>query len=446
MRRQRIVILGAAGRDFHNFNVCFRDDASYKVVAFTAAQIPGITDRRYPPELSGALYPDGIPIRPEAKIEGLIQECDVHQVVLAYSDLHHLEVMHLASRALAAGADFVLLGPERTMLRATKPVIAVCATRTGCGKSPTCRYIARVLRGIGLRVVVVRHPMPYGDLLRERVQRFATLAEIDAASPTIEEREEYESWVAEGVVVYAGVDYQAILDRAQEEADVLLWDGGNNDFPFYRPDLWITVADAHRPGHETCYHPGETNFRAADIVLIHKVNTAPPQAVAAIRANAARLNPEARVLLAAIEVTAEDPDAIRGKRVLLIEDGPTLTHGGLTYGAGKVAAEQYGARRIVDPRPGAVGSIREVFATYPHLGHAIPAMGYSPEQLRDLEQTINRTRCDTVVIATPIDLRRVVKIDRPATRVRYELAEVEPEAIAEAIRVFAVRYESGETA
>jgi predicted GTPase len=286
--------------------------------------------------------------------------------------------------------------------------------------------------------------MPNGDLVRQRAQRFATLAEIDAAQPTIEEREEYEGWVAEGVVVHAGVDYAAILERAEPEADILLWDGGNNDFPFYRPDLWITVADAHRPGHELCYHPGETNFRAADIVLIHKVNTAPAPAVEAIRANAARLNPEARVLLAATEVTADDPAAIRGQRVLLIEDGPTLTHGGMAYGAGKVAAERYGARRIVDPRPYAVGSVRDVFATYPHLGDAIPAVGYSPEQLRDLEQTIDRAACDTVVIATPIDLRRVVKIDRSATRVRYELAEVEPDAIAEAIRVFAARYPTGE--
>jgi predicted GTPase len=429
-----VVIVGAAGRDFHNFNLCFRDDPDYEVVAFTAAQIPGIEGRRYPAELCGRLYPEGIPIAPEADLERIIAGERVRQVVLAYSDLSHAAVMHLASRALAAGADFTLLGPDRTMLPADRPVIAVCATRTGCGKSQTTRYIARMLRDMGKRAVVLRHPMPYGDLLRQRVQRFASAGAISAAEPTIEEREEYETYVAEGIVVYAGVDYQEVLARAQEEADILLWDGGNNDLPFLVPDLWITVADAHRPGHELFYHPGETNFRAAHLLLINKANTAPERAIAQIRLNACRLNPDAELAPVASDVTADDPVAIRGKRVLLVEDGPSLTHGGLPYGAGKAAAELFGAREIIDPRPYAVGSLRDLFHRYPHLGKTLPAVGYSPQQVRELEQTIHDAECDTVVIATPIDLRRVLTIRQPTTRVRYELREMKPGTLANAVR------------
>jgi predicted GTPase len=432
---RRVLILGAAGRDFHDFNAYFRDNERYEVVGFTAAQIPHISDRLYPPELAGPRYPKGIPIHPEAELEELVEKLGVHQVVLSYSDLKHEAVMSLASRALAAGAGFRLLGPGDTMLKSSLPVIAVCAVRTGCGKSQTCRYVARVLRANGRKPVVMRHPMPYGDLVRQRVQRFASTSDLDAQGDniTIEEREEYEPHIAEGTVVFAGVDYGAIQVAAEKEGDVILWDGGNNDLPFLRPDLWITLADPHRAGHELRYHPGESNFRAADVILINKADTAPEGAIAQIRANAARANPRAKVLVAASEVTADAPERIRGKRVLLVEDGPTLTHGEMPFGAGQVAATKYGAASIVDPRPFARGSLREVYAAFPHLGKLLPAMGYYREQVKDLEETIAAADCDTVVVATPIDLRHLVSIRQETTRVRYELVDMEGGTLAEEI-------------
>lgn len=435
---KRVLILGAAGRDFHDFNTCFRDDPGARVVGFTAAQIPDIAERRYPPSLSGELYPDGIPIDAEDELDAIIRARRVQQCILSYSDLKHEEVMALASRVLAAGADFGLLGPDRTMLRSSRPVIAVCAVRTGCGKSQTCRYIASRLRRAGLRVAVVRHPMPYGDLERMRVQRFAAMADLDAEGEniTIEEREEYEQHVAEGSVVYAGVDYREILSRAEAEADVILWDGGNNDLPFYRPKLWITLADPHRAGHELGYHPGEANFRSADVILINKADTAPEGALESIRANAARVNPRARVIAARSRVTAEHPERIRGKRVLLIEDGPTLTHGGMPFGAGKVAAEQYGASEIVDPRPHAVGSLKELYERFRHLTTELPAMGYYPEQIEELQRTIAASDCDTVVIATPIDLRHLIEIRQSTTRVRYDLEDMPGPTLGDAIEGF----------
>ena len=439
--RTRIVIMGAAGRDFHDFNVVFRSDPSYHVVAFTATQIPNIESRLYPPELAGPHYPDGIPIRPEADLEALVAEHRVEQAVLSYSDLNHQTVMHIASRVLAAGADFRLLGLEHSQLRSSKPVVAVCAVRTGCGKSQTSRYVARVLRAAGKKVVAIRHPMPYRDLSAQRVQRFADRADLDAAGDlvTIEEREEYEPHVANDTVVHAGVDYEAILAAAEAEADVIIWDGGNNDIPFVRPDLWLTVADPHRAGHETGYHPGEVNFRKADVVVINKADTADKGAIDAIRAAAAQLNPDAAVVVHDSTVTADDPEAIRDKRVLLIEDGPTLTHGEMPFGAGQVAADRYGARCVVDPRPAAQGSLAEVFARYRHMGKLLPAMGYYPEQVRELEETVRAVDCDSVVIATPIDLRRLIEFDRPATRVRYELADREPPTLAEAMAGFVGR-------
>jgi len=411
MSREKVLILGAAGRDFHDFNVRFRDDPSVEVVAFTATQIPKIDGRIYPPQLAGSHYPDGIPIRPEAELEDLIRSHGIERAILSYSDLPHVTAMNLASRVLAAGADFAILGPEHTWLRSSKPMVAVCAVRTGCGKSQTVRYVAERLRAAGKRVVAIRHPMPYGDLVAQRVQRFAT------------EREEYEPHVAAGTVVYAGVDYGAILAEAEKEADIILWDGGNNDLPFYRPDLWITVADPHRAGHETTYHPGETNFRAAHVILINKVDSAAAEDVDAVRAAAKALNPDARVVLASSEVTVDDEAAVRGKRVLLIEDGPTLTHGEMPFGAGQVAADRFGAAEVVDPRPVAKGSLAAVYAKFGHMGKLLPAMGYYPEQLAELEETIRAVDCDTVVVATPIDLTRLIQFDRPTTRVRYELAD-----------------------
>jgi predicted GTPase len=438
---RRVLILGAAGRDFHDFNAYFRENDRYEVVGFTATQIPHISDRLYPKELAGPRYPKGIPIHPEAELEELIRSLGVHQAVLSYSDLKHEAVMSLASRVLAAGAGFRLLGPGDTMLKSSLPVVAVCAVRTGCGKSQTCRYVARVLRAKGRRPVVMRHPMPYGDLVRQRVQRFASTADLDAQGDniTIEEREEYEPHIAEGTVVFAGVDYGAILAAAEKEGDVILWDGGNNDLPFLRPDLWITLADPHRAGHELRYHPGEANFRAADVILINKANTAPDGTIDQIRANAARANPRARVLVAASEVTAENPDRIRGKRVLLVEDGPTLTHGEMPFGAGQVAATKYGAASIIDPRPFARGSLRDVYAAFPHLGKLLPAMGYYREQVKDLEETIAAVDCDTVVIATPIDLRHLVKIRQETTRVRYELVDMEGGTLEEEVAQFVKR-------
>jgi predicted GTPase len=435
---ERIVIVGAAGRDFHDFNVVFRDDPSVRVVAFTAAQIPRIEGRRYPAALAGPHYPDGIPIEPEARLERLVSEHEATEVVFSYSDVTHEHVMHLASRALAAGAGFRLLGPRRTMLRSRRPVIAVCAVRTGCGKSPVCRHVAQVLREAGLRVVVVRHPMPYGELVRMRVQRFASRDELDAEGDniTLEEREEYEPHVEAGNVVYAGVDYAEILARAEDEADVVLWDGGNNDLPFFHPDLWITLVDPHRLGHEHAYHPGEANLRAADVVVVTKADTAPAGAVEALRASVERMNPRAQVIVTDMQVRAEAPEQVSGRRVLVIEDGPTLTHGGMAHGAGWVAARALGAAEIVDPRPAAVGSIRELYAHYPHLGAVLPAMGYYPEQLDELAQTIAGVDCDAVLVATPVDLRRLVPLHRPSLRVRYELADHGAPTLASVVRAF----------
>jgi predicted GTPase len=423
MTTKRAVILGAAGRDFHDFLTALRDDPSVEVVAFTAAQIPGIADRTFPPELSGPRYPDGLRIVPERELEALVRAERVDEVILSYSDLAHVDVMHLASRALAVGASFRLLSPRQTVLRSRRPVVALTAVRTGCGKSQAARYVVRALQTRGVRTAVLRHPMPYGDLRAQRVQRFASVADLDAARVTVEEREDYEPHVLAGSVVFAGVDYAAILAEAEREADVIVWDGGNNDLPFVAPDLWITVVDPHRAGHELTYHPGETNLRSAHVVLVNKIDTAPPGAVDALCASVRAVNPDADVVLARSEVTADAPERIRGRRVLVIEDGPTLTHGQMAWGAGKVAAERHGAAAIVDPRPHAVGSIRETFERYPHLGPCLPAVGYSDAQVRDLEATVAGTDAETVVIATPADLGHVLRLDRPSTRVRYELAD-----------------------
>jgi len=432
MNRRRIAIMGAAGRDFHDFNVVYRTDPTVEVVAFTATQIPGIADRRYPAELAGPIYPAGIPIVAEAELERLIHESSVDEVVFAYSDVSHETVMHAASRVLATGADFTLLGPVRTMLKSRRPVIAIGATRTGAGKSQTTRCLAALLAERGVTSVVVRHPMPYGDLVAQRVQRYATHADLDRFETTIEEREEYEPHLDAGRVVYAGVDYEAILHQAELEADVILWDGGNNDFPFYAPDLYVVVADPLRPGDERRYHPGETNVRMADVVIINKVDSAEPWALEEVRATIAELNPRAAILTARSELTLVGP-SIEGKRVVVVEDGPTLTHGGMAYGAGIVAARRFGAARVVDPRPTAVGSILEVLDRYPALEPLVPAMGYGPTQISELEATLNAVDADLVLSATPIDLTRLVTLNKPITRVRYELDQVGGTPLAEVI-------------
>jgi predicted GTPase len=421
---RRIVILGAGGRDFHDFLTVFRDDPDTEVVAFTATQIPGIADRVFPAELAGSRYPDGIPIRPESELERLIVAHRVHEVVLSYSDLAYDTVMHLAARAQAAGAGFRLLAPEATMLRSSKPVVAVCATRTGTGKSQTSRRIGELLVEAGLRVALVRHPMPYGNLLAMRVQRFATLADIDASDPTIEEREEYEEPVRRGLLVFAGVDYAAILRAAESEADVVLWDGGNNDLPFFEPDLWITVDDALRAGHGLGFHPGEVNLRRAQVVIVSKVDSATPEQVGAAITAMRSVNDEAVLVTAASRVTLDDGPELSGARVLVIEDGPTLTHGGMGFGAGTVAARAHGARELVDPRPHLVGSLADTYAAYPHLGLALPAMGYGAAQLADLRATIHACRPDVVVTGTPIDLRHVLDLDVPVRHARYDLEEI----------------------
>lgn len=421
MNRKRIIIMGAAGRDFHNFNAYFRGNTDYEVVAFTATQIPDIEGRQYPPELAGALYPEGIPIHPEEALSDLIQAHEVDQVIFSYSDVPHEYVMHKASEVLIAGADFRLMGAGATMFKSKKPVVAVCAVRTGCGKSQSTRHVCDVLQEMGRNVVVIRHPMPYGDLAAQAVQRFADYDDLDRHKCTIEEREEYEPHIDRGLIVYAGVDYEAILRQAEEEADVVVWDGGNNDLPFYEPDLFITVADPHRAGHELRYHPGEANLRAADVVVINKIDTAGPEGIGQVRDNVAALNPQAIVVDAASPIFVERPEGIRGKRVLVIEDGPTLTHGEMAYGAGVVAAHKFGAAELVDPRPYAVRSIADTFEKYEHLEMILPAMGYGDEQIRDLEETIDRAECDLVLSATPIDLRRVLKVNKPMDRVRYEL-------------------------
>jgi len=419
-----VLIMGAAGRDFHNFNVVFRDRPEYRVVAFTAAQIPNIAGRRYPPELAGSLYPEGIPIHPEEELESLIATYRVDQVIFAYSDVSHEAVMHQASRVLAAGADFSLLGGRRTMVAAKKPVVSVCAVRTGAGKSPATRKIASLLREEGLRVAVIRHPMPYGDLAEQAVQRFACLEDLRAADCTIEEMEEYEPHIRDGHVVFAGVDYERILREAEREADVLVWDGGNNDVPFFLSDLEIVLVDPHRAGHERTYFPGEVNLLRADVLVLTKMDTASPEQVREVRANLRQFNPAATVLETAMPVTVDHPHLIKGKRVLVIEDGPTLTHGGMSFGAGVLAAKQQGASELVDPRPYAVGTIQQTFTQYPHIGNLVPAMGYGATQVRELEDTINRVPCDVVLIATPVDLRRIISIKQPVCRVTYRLAEL----------------------
>jgi len=425
MSVERVLILGAAGRDFHNFNTFFRGNPRYEVVGFTATQIPGIDDRRYPAVLAGEQYPEGIPIEPEDDMERIIKERAVDQVVFAYSDVPFSWVMHLAARANAAGADFRLMGTRETMIKSNKPVIAVVAVRTGCGKSQTSRYVADKLKAAGKKVVAIRHPMPYGDLAKQAVQRFANYDDLAMHDCTIEEREEYEVHIEQGTIVYAGVDYGAILEQAEKEADVIIWDGGNNDTPFYKPDLWITVADPLRAGHEMAYYPGETNIRGCDVVVINKATVAKPEDVELVAGNVAAVNPGAVIVRAASKLSVDDPSLVKGKRVLTVEDGPTVTHGEMPFGAAKIAADEFGAAEVVDPRDKTVDTITDTFKKYPHLGTALPAMGYGEKQTSDLEQTINAVDCDTVVYATPMDLGRLINIDKPLVRVRYELADLE---------------------
>ena len=436
-----VLILGAAGRDFHNFNVFFRQNLDYQVVAFTATQIPDIAGRRYPGVLAGRLYPDGIPIFEEKDLASLIKDYSVDVVVFSYSDISHQNLMHLASRAGAAGADFWLLGPEHSQIASRVPVISVCAVRTGCGKSPVSRLVAAELRKHGRKPAVIRHPMPYGDLAVQAVQRFATLEDLDLQQCTIEEREEYEPHICEGTVVYAGVDYEKILHQAEKEADVILWDGGNNDTPFYKSDLEIVVVDPHRPGHELSYYPGEVNLRRADVLVINKVDTAQQHDIETVRQNIRFNNPRASVCEMACRVAVKDPELVRGKRVLVVEDGPTLTHGEMPYGAGVVAARQCGASELVDPRPYAVGSIRGTYERYQHLTSLLPAMGYSDMQRHELEETIRRTPCDLVIVATPIDLARTIKIERPNLRVTYAVEELTKPSLADCLANFVHEHE-----
>ena len=417
---EKVIIMGAAGRDFHNFNIYFRDNERYEVLGFTATQIPDIDGREYPAELAGSLYPGGIPIYSDERLFELITENAVDLVAFSYSDVPHTEVMHKASIVTAAGADFIIIGAPYTMLPSNKPVISVCAVRTGCGKSQTSRKVIQVLRDMGRRVVAIRHPMPYGDLTKQVVQRFASYEDFDLHECTIEEREEYEPHIRMGAVVYAGVDYGKILEQAEQEADVIVWDGGNNDTSFYKPDLHIVVLDPHRPGHETMYHPGETNLLLADVALINKVDSAVPENVEKVRRAVEQNNPRARIVLADSELITEQSEQIKGKDILVIEDGPTLTHGEMAYGAGVIAARRLGAKRLVDPRPWLAGTLKETFAAYPNIGSLLPAMGYGKQQIRDLEQTINQTECDLVLAATPIDLSRLITINKPLLQVRYE--------------------------
>jgi predicted GTPase len=426
-KRKNIIIIGAAGRDFHNFNTCFRGNQDVNVVAFTAAQIPDIEGRKYPAQLAGELYPDGIPIHPEADLSKLIRELEVDDCVFAYSDVSYQHVMAVGARVNAAGANFVMLGPRDTMIESAKPLISVGAVRTGCGKSQTSRRIIEVLMDKGLKVVAIRHPMPYGDLVAQKVQRYAELSDLEKYDCTVEEMEEYEPHVVRGNVIYAGVDYEAILREAEKDpagCDIILWDGGNNDFPFYRPDLHVTVADPHRPGHELTYYPGNVTLRLADVVVINKMDSADAAGIEAVRRNIAAENPGAAVIDAASTLEMEEPAVIRGKRVLVVEDGPTLTHGEMKIGAGTVAARKFGAAELVDPRPYTVGRLSATFRTYPDIGTVLPAMGYGEQQLKDLEATINQTDCDAVVIGTPIDLNRIITIKKPSTRVFYNLQEI----------------------
>ncbi|HEY9165454.1 MAG TPA: cyclic 2,3-diphosphoglycerate synthase [Candidatus Kryptonia bacterium] len=436
MKRTRVIILGAAGRDFHNFNTVFRDNEQYEVVAFTATQIPNISGRKYPAELAGKLYPKGILIYPEAQLPQLLKDNNIDQVVFAYSDISFNYVMTKASQVTSLGADFKLLGVKNTMLKSKVPVIAVVAVRTGAGKSQTSRRVCDILRAKGLTVVAVRHPMPYGDLVKQKVQRYASIDDLKKYECTIEEMEEYEPHITNGTIIYAGVDYEAILREAEKEADVIVWDGGNNDTSFYRPDLTITVADPHRPGHELSYYAGMVNTLLADIVVINKVESATRENVAIVRNNVLSVNATARIIEAASPVSVEDESLIRGKRVLVVEDGPTLTHGGMSYGAGVIAAQKFGAKELVDPRRWAVDTISETFKKYPKTGTLLPAMGYGDKQVKDLEATINKVDCDTVIIGTPIDLRRVIKIKKPSVRVRYELAEITKPDLKEVLEGF----------
>jgi len=427
MAQQKIIIIGAAGRDFHNFNTFFRNNPDYKVVAFTAAQIPDIANRKYPAELAGSLYPEGIPIYAQDDLQALIRDLDADECIFSYSDVPYSVVMSIGAQVNAAGADFSMMGPKRTMLKSTKPVIGVGAVRTGCGKSQTSRRITEVLMAHGLKVIAVRHPMPYGDLVAQKVQRFAALDDLKKHKCTIEEMEEYEPHIARGNVIYAGVDYEAILRAAENDpngCDVILWDGGNNDFPFFRPDLLIAVVDPLRPGHELSYYPGEVTLRLADVVVINKIDSADFDNILSVRSNIERVNPTATVVDAASTITVDNPEVIRGKRVLVIEDGPTLTHGEMKIGAGIVAARRFGAAEIIDPRPYAVGRLAETYRIYPNIGKLLPAMGYGEQQMKDLAATIERTECDAVVIATPIDLARIIQINKPTARVTYNLQEI----------------------
>ncbi len=435
-RRMKTVIMGAAGRDFHNFNVFFRKRSEYEVVAFTASQIPGIEQRTYPSVFAGPLYPKGIQILPEDQLPKLIKDRDVELVVLAYSDLSYDDVMHKASMVGSNGPDFMLMGPKSTMLKAKVPVVSVCAVRTGAGKSTVSRAVSRVMKARGKRVIVVRHPMPYGQLETEAVQRFATYEDMDREQCTIEEREEYEPHIDEGNIVYAGVDYERILLAAEKEADVILWDGGNNDLPFYNPDFHVVVADPHRAGNELSYYPGETNVRMANVIVINKVDSALPDNVRLVRENVKQLNPTAAIVEAASAIHVDEPQLIKGKSVLVVEDGPTVTHGQMRESVGAIAAHLHGARELVNPRPFAVGSIKRTYEKYPHIGFVLPAMGYGAKQIRELEQTIEKTPCDSVVLGTPIDVRRIVKVTKPAARVRYEMREVTKPGLEELLRKF----------
>ncbi len=431
-----VIIMGAAGRDFHNFNVFFRDNEDYRVIAFTATQIPDIEDRRYPQELSGKLYPEGIPIFPEKQLSSLIKEHRVDEVYFSYSDVSHEFVMHKASEAMAAGASYTLLGPEETMIQSRLPLISVCAVRTGSGKSQTSRKIALLLKEKGRRIVVIRHPMPYGDLVKQKVQRFASYEDMIEQECTIEEMEEYEPHIKNGIVVFSGVDYEAILQQAEQEADIILWDGGNNDFSFYKADLEIVIVDPHRPGHELLYHPGETNFRRADVIVINKIDSAEKGNLQQVLENIKTYNPKAMVIRANSTIIAEDGKEIAGKKVLVVEDGPTLTHGEMPYGAGVIAATKHGAARMVDPRPYAVGSIKKTFQKFPHLDRVLPAMGYGKEQVAELTQTIDRVNCELVVGATPIDLSRLIQTNKKIIRVTYELEEIGSPDLQEVLKKF----------
>ncbi len=430
-----VIILGAAGRDFHNFNLFFRDNPDYRVACFTAAQIEGITGRKYPKELAGRLYPRGIPIYPEEELPNLVKKYKADIIVLAYSDLPHFHVMHKASLANSMGCDFWLLGPKATMLKSRKPVIAVTAVRTGCGKSQTTRYICKLLQKMGKRVVAVRHPMPYGDLKKQIIQRYETHQDLDKYNCTIEEREEYEPLIDSTTLLFSGVDYQKILKEAEKEADVIVFDGGNNDLPFFKPDIHIVLVDPHRPGHETAYYPGETNFRMADIIIINKERTAKKRDIEFVKYHIRKYNPKARVIDAASVITVSEPSLIKDKRVLVVEDGPTLTHGGMSYGAGTIAARQYNCK-IVDPRPKITGSLKKIYKRYPHLGRVLPAMGYSETQVRELEKTINAVKCDAVIAGTPIDLRRIIKANKPIVRIRYNLEIISKPSLKKLIKKF----------